>query len=63
MNTAADMPQTHGTSRRSFLTGAAVAGAGLGLGGLAGASSALAVTTSSGPAITDGDVAILALRG
>jgi len=55
----ADTPLTPGTSRRSFLTGAAAAGAGLGLGGLTGASSALAAaTTSGGLAITDGDVAI-----
>lgn len=38
-----------GTSRRSFLTGAALAGAGLGLGALTGANSAFGKTTGGDP--------------
>lgn len=52
-------PNERGTSRRSFLTGAAMAGAGIGLGALTGATSAFGQTSSGGPAITPGDVAIL----
>lgn len=59
MNTAPDVPQEQGTSRRRLLAGAAIAGAGFGLTSLTGASSALAAKSSGGPAITDGDVAIL----
>ena len=51
-NTRLDPSKDRPTSRRSFFRGAAVAGAGLGLAGVASGQSLIA--TSPGPGITQG---------